>query len=380
MNAMLLFINMNIIDYIIQQTGLKQRKIAEELGVSPALITKWKQAEWTRGKPSGVNISDDQLEKLEELSGIKDVLSDHGGVEDIDWVLIVDGKKANAQDWYDYLGHFYDELEENWEEYATIITPHILKELKNLGISIPANPKDLEGEKEEDDEVVWGPLATLLASHSEDYAARESWYYRYMDPHGAVDAAGERSSYLWDYFENLKWTGWDISLAMIGEECFEELGADIKKLREYKQKTESEALRYLDMLLKEMISCNIPFKHDYFRFIFCDGEDLLDDSLFRGVYHSMKDYIPYKDQLTHTSLASIEPAAEKTYAVSLLGKTVELESFAMGSKGKVEPSTLSSGIVSKVDFLRNKQTDSLMVEITVDDQTYPLDLVKSVTQ
>ena len=94
----------------------------------------------------------------------------------------------------------------------------------------------------------------------------------------------------------------------------------------------------------------------------------------------MKDYIPYKDQLTHNSLASIEPAAEKTYAVSLLGKTVELESFAMGLKGKVEPVAFKSGIVSKVDFLRDKQTDSLMVEITVNDQTYPLDLVKSVTQ
>lgn len=120
----------NLIDYITQEKGLKLPAIAEKLGVTRTLVSKWKKGE----PPSEGNMA--ELMKLAGLFG-----------KDPEWAAFVQTPK-NQRAWFDYIASLASEPDDFGNNYSgykfemepEIWTVQLLLCLRRLGLDLPPKP------------------------------------------------------------------------------------------------------------------------------------------------------------------------------------------------------------------------------------------------
>jgi transcriptional regulator with XRE-family HTH domain len=115
--------NTNIIDYLKKEKGYKQKDIAENVGVSGALITEWKLGKIIAPK------RDIQLRKLAELWW-EDGYAYDGHPR---WSVLVKSRE-NEQSWFEYFENVVNELPDSYLDTGSI--KKILLTLNNAGITI----------------------------------------------------------------------------------------------------------------------------------------------------------------------------------------------------------------------------------------------------
>ena len=115
--------NTNIIDYLKKEKGYKQKDIAENVGVSGALITEWKLGKIIAPK------RDIQLRKLAELWW-EDGYAYDGHPR---WSVLVKSRE-NEQSWFEYFENVASELPDSYLDTGSI--KKILLTLNNAGITI----------------------------------------------------------------------------------------------------------------------------------------------------------------------------------------------------------------------------------------------------
>lgn len=253
--------HVNIIGYITARTGLKQKDLAEQLGVSKAQISKWKAGEY---------ISLEKREKLNEIAGLFG--------DDPEWAILVKTEE-NSQAWYEYFRQLNDEAEGyagyQFEDEPEVYVRSILLLLSRLGIDVPpAPPSSTESTGEEIDiDEEMEPLDALLWDFLRNYGHLVQWWERYIQCTDHPD--------LWEIQLDLLHCAPEIALNNISPDVREAAGIKSKKFNSCFRETVSDARNRIHRLCAEMNELRIPFVADYFAFLHEDPE-VLEDEVFFG--------------------------------------------------------------------------------------------------
>lgn len=160
----------NIIQYILDTTTLKQKDIAAKVGVSTTQVSKWKKGEY---------ISSDKEEELNKLAGVIDF--------DLEWTKIVKTKE-NANKWIDYV-HGVNEEDSELEgrvELDSEIIQSLLTVISESGIELPPSPpieeyindNNIEDDFERYD---YSNIHCLIAQYLESYYCINLWIDQFIN-------------------------------------------------------------------------------------------------------------------------------------------------------------------------------------------------------
>lgn len=148
----------NIIEYITQNTNLKQKDIAKKLGVTKGQISKWKKGEY---------ISPNRKADLNKLAGLYS--------DNTQW-LNISSTKSNAQAWFLFIkelsskrGISIELLGDNFE----IFVPPLFVLLSKFGIEIPQKAISVDNPDFED-------FNNFVASLLKSYCIVIKWHKRYF--------------------------------------------------------------------------------------------------------------------------------------------------------------------------------------------------------
>ncbi|MCC5881902.1 MAG: helix-turn-helix transcriptional regulator [Halomonas sp.] len=261
----------NLVEYILENTDLKQKDIAERLGVSRGQVSKWKAGEY---------ISDVKSEQLRELAGVFG--------DDIEWVEVVKTKK-NAQAWL----QFAYEADSEWnslggsdDEWASLTVRSILLELKESGIDIPPHPPRLDEEGEPIDNT---EFVSFFYNFMENYGVLNEWM--------RIHFSDDDESDLFEQMMELENFLPALALRHSENDVLAGIGADLDRVMAHCRAREIEARKIIRDYCTTRTRKNLPLIHNYFALIE-DHPYGLDDEVYASILPTMEDQLPYADRQT----------------------------------------------------------------------------------
>lgn len=288
---------MNIIDYIVKHTDLKQKDIARELGVSAAQVTKWKN-----GEP----ISLEKQERLGELAGLFG--------DDVDWALLV-ATPENARAWIDYIKDYaqnneYDSCDELLRDPAFEV-PCLLMELNKMGLQLPDTAPVIDLDSYEDET----NLDRFFDAYLSGYAVLRNWCDNYL-PEYIDDYEIDNELY------ELKYSSYRLAFKEVPEEVLESVGLNPRDIEKLIAEGESHAKKQILKLCRMLNASGIPFTTDYMRFATSPIEELanVNEKQIAHEFVSTDALLPYSQKRT---LELLENANE--LLASLFKKVSRLE-------------------------------------------------------
>lgn len=235
----------NIIEFIIKNRGLRQKDIAESLGVSKAQISKWK---------AGESIPHDREKELNQLAG----LFGH----DSEWALLVKNE-ANADSWFEYFSFINDSVDCGpcWtlNESPEVYVPGILLALNKVGFRIPEKSPSVECLEEdnlldEDTQEIHSFLYELI----DYYAAYITWSSRFLqfDDLDLFEISNEIEAY-----------AIDLALGYISDETIAKFNVDINSFRSHLSKNKRKVIFEIGKLCIALNQAGITITVDYFDYV-----------------------------------------------------------------------------------------------------------------
>ena len=292
--------NTNLIEYIIEKTELKQKDIAEKLGVSTAQVSKWK---------SGESIPVARQLELQFLCGAIDV--------DLDWIQLV-GTKENAESWIAYLVHMTSLASEAGEtnllsDMPEVYGKYLLNNLSMIGVEIKGQAPAQPFYDEEIEDMTYTDFDRLIDAYLNNYTPLAQWCEHCL-PYNEELA---------DVTTGMHSTAVDLAVKYIDDELLEKNGVDLAKFRSFVQQTDLEARKDISELCSEMITFNIPFRRDYFEFINVHPLELEDSIMVDLIVgNSVDDFLSYgerkilqENQLTNKLLINLHEKLELSLPV-----------------------------------------------------------------
>lgn len=269
----------NLIDYIIETKGLRQKDLADQLGVSRAQISKWKAGEY---------ISAEKLEKLNEIAGLFG--------DDPDWAILVKSEE-NAEAWYAYFQEM-NELAEGYAAYLFDDMPElyvrfILLLFKEVGVDVPMSPPSTDRGHEELDTISdaeeGDPLESLILEFLSVYGHLIEWWERNIQCTDHPD--------LMDAQMDLRHYAPEIALNSVPVGVREAAGIREEVFRPFYREKTFEIRRGIHELCDRMNELRIPFVADYFAYLHEDPEVLDDEMLFDDIMgDSIEKLLPYGER------------------------------------------------------------------------------------
>lgn len=268
---------MNVIEYIINNKGLRQTDLAQELGVSRAQVSRWKSGEYI---PSG------RKEALMRLAGLFG--------DDPDWAILAKTEE-NAQEWIKYIKSMNDDLSSCGhlvspllEDMADFYVPQLLLSLSEIGVSIPEKAPQKEDDEENTDAA--DSFESLVDEYLRHYGVLITWCRKYVffEESDLFDIGAELESYTQE-----------VALFYIEKKLLEETGVDSDKFEQFVARVRGDVKREIMRLCSAMKAIHTPFETDYFDLINKNPYEIseeLEESEW-AQYSSIDCYLPYADRV-----------------------------------------------------------------------------------
>lgn len=265
---------MNLIEYILKNKNLKQKDLAESLGVSRAQISKWK---------SGESIPYDREKELTKLAGLFGF--------DPEWAVLV-GTEENSQAWADYMFHMNHMVEDThgsirFEDEAEIYTQLVLKTLHELGLNIPENAPVID-EMSDSDEYNFTEFDKFIFEYLTNYGAITTWCseYIYEDHDDLFEIQDDIITHYPIY----------LTLQYIDKTLLEKNGFDLEILQKKLSSEIESAKKALNKYCLQLTSLNISIKTDYFDLVNKHPYQLDDTVTFsNAMYHSPNPFVAIEE-------------------------------------------------------------------------------------
>ncbi len=290
---------MNLIDHIVQNSGVKQTDIANRLGVSRAQVSKWK---------AGEQIPTARLKELCELAGLFG--------DDPQWALLV-GTEERGSSWIEFF-KYLNEIAENgpcWEldEMPEFMTPIMMKGFQELGANVPSAPPVKDADGYYDFESFDGELAAfseLVSDFIASYAPYVHWHNKYLS---------DLSDDYFDECSEIENAYFDIALSWTIPAIAKAAGIAQSALENVSRKAQIDLKESVAKLCRALARDGRVPTYDYFvvtRF----GPNQLDDILSGLVSNedSIEEFLPIGEQLILAELRNtnrfLRDVAEKLTA------------------------------------------------------------------
>ncbi|MEM5534971.1 helix-turn-helix transcriptional regulator [Neptuniibacter pectenicola] len=279
----------NLIEYIIENTPLRQKELAKQLDVSATLITRWKKGE---------KIPPEREEVLKKIANLF--------TDDIAWAEIAK-TEANAKAWYHYV-HELNELAEisayNIHDEPDVYAPTILKAMKEAGIPIPTTAPRVE---EAEDEVPFNKLALELLNN---YGRYVHWCERNLYVIRDEDIKGETYD-AEDYAIGL-------SIGYLEDKALLDAGANLTQVKGYVTKVKFDAIEFIRSLCNSMEAAGLHMSLDFYAFVNESPLTLEDDVLFSQLGGNIEEHLSFGEKLI------LQEVRELKMMVSNLMKSTDL--------------------------------------------------------
>jgi transcriptional regulator with XRE-family HTH domain len=274
---------LNVIDYIVQNTDLKQKDIAEKLGVSRAQISKWKAGEF---------IPFQRHKDLNEIAGL------FGNSFE---TAVLFKTEANYEAWVSYVvelseySDFY--LSDQIEDEPDLFIHSLISILSDLGFNIENFKPQVSNIIGEDKEIVFSNLDTFIIQCIEHTSILHNWFYTFIEINGAFED-------LHDEICELREGAQSIALKHIDEDLISAVGINPELLNNYLAELDSTVRKNLSVLCRFMNANGIPLMTDYFDYINKDMIYLADQTISAIELQKLSSdaFLPYADQLILTEL------------------------------------------------------------------------------
>ena len=272
----------NIIQYILDNTNMKQKDIAGELSVSTSQVSKWKKGEY---------ISHDKEQQLNSIAGIIDC--------DIDWTSFV-RTKQNASSWIKYVGEVNEfGMECNVELYDEICKL-ILMGIISSGITLPSCPPIEDYEAAEEENFKMSNIYLLIETVLENYRCIDSWTQTFIGWPDETD--------LLEVSSNIQMLTYELPMMHVSQAILESNNYNnvtyknnMIELNKYMRK---EIENYCDGLVNN----NKTLLTDYFALLNENIYYLEDEAMIHNVQKPMDRYLSYGEKkiLNETELLNIK--------------------------------------------------------------------------
>jgi transcriptional regulator with XRE-family HTH domain len=285
----------NVIDYIIKSTGLKQKDLAEKLKVSRAQISKWK---------SGETIPFNRVETLNKLAGL------HG--KNTDWAILTKTEE-NSNAWIEYLlilGDYSNNyhLHDDPESHAT----DILLLLKELGVKIPPKAPSVDIVIQNGYKMT--SFDKMILDLMKNYAGLLDWCNHHL--FYSIELINNDSD-VFDLSAELAKYALNIAIMCIPRVSRKSTGMDSKKLEDFVKKTKKEVTVAIIKLCQAMNKINLSFTTDYFDYINKDPSKFSHDIYMIEAKKENKDFEDSVENYLPFGVSSILKEAKKTNALLL---------------------------------------------------------------
>jgi hypothetical protein len=277
----------NLIEYILKETELRQKDLAVGLGVSAAQISRWKVGE---AIPHG------RRSELKELAGL---FSDDG-----EWLALA-RTELNAKRWIKYIETRSMLLEcdidiLDAEPFDT--APIILTRIAASGIPLGDAPSPPSGDGLSDEEFedviesyTQSAIENLIDQVLTDFSYLYRWHSRYINSQDLDDD--------FDIILDLVWMGLELAICNVDEKCLEKVGVDITEFRQFRSRVRKETKDLIGNFCNAMVARGLPLMVDYYHYVESNPEELDDEVLFSrhmGILQHMSYF--EKEQMLHSKL------------------------------------------------------------------------------
>ena len=325
----------NIIEYITKNTDLKQKDIAEKLGVTTGQVSKWKKGEY---------ISSDREKELNKLAGLFG--------DNADWAILVKTEE-NGKAWHDFLCEKDSRTEFpvlNYEIDEWFFAQWLLEVLDELGVPIPEIAPSMQdyndfGELEsgtfgewesgvfteyseeacyrreeelnnkfftedgEDKGVIDWDLNELIGEICENWGAVVAWSYKYL-----IDAINDDED-VSEAKDELECMSIDISILSLPDGCLVSAGGDEKALFKYQSKAKKTAIEFINRYCQALTNSGTPITQDYFYLISKHAAWLGDETWMQDSLHNdeIERHLPYGERTILKELSYIRKVQEELH-------------------------------------------------------------------
>lgn len=256
----------NLIEYIVKHTSLKQKDLAEKLGVTPPLITRWKNGERI------------PYEKEQHLKEIANLFTD-----DVAWADIAKTKE-NADAWCAYISYMNEIADipaTDLMDEPEMNAPSVLTAIKEAGVPIPQTPPETEDDEQPFNKFIY----ELLNNYGRYYQWCENNLYGISND-DILDEAYEA-----DYF------ALGLSFHYIEDKTLLDTGASLDQVNAYVTKTRFEAIDFIKTLCNMMMKAGIHMQTDYYDFVNESPFTLEDNALFGRLGANIESHLSYGENL-----------------------------------------------------------------------------------
>lgn len=277
----------NIIHYLLANTDLKQKDIAEKVGVSTTQVSKWKKGDY---------ISSIKEQELEELAGIIEY--------SIEWTETVKTKE-NSDKWIKYVLDCGKEVDHPIALDSEIAL-RLLLSVSRSGVTLPQTPPEKRPEDECFDDEIDGE--SLI-----DYEDR-SKNHKYSDYYLLIDSLLENYYRINTWYEEfILWNDYDeddisypkedmdflvysLSMKHLEQDYLQNLDYSKQTYIRYMDEIDKEFRRCLHKYCKGLITHNKPMLVDYFNIINNTPYELEDEAMIYSYLPNTDKYLSYGDK------------------------------------------------------------------------------------
>jgi transcriptional regulator with XRE-family HTH domain len=233
----------NIIDYIIKNTALKQKDIAEKLNVSRAQVSRWK---------TGESIPFNRQEELNQLAGL------FGDNEE--WAILI-GSEERSKEWIDYVVELNDYAEygpcEELVDNPEVSVPHLFLTLSKIGIKIP---DEIPCVTDSEDDTKLDDFTLLLINIIYNLTIMSRWInesFKYLD----------ENVEFFDWKQEIISIYYDISIVNVIDQIIMMKLTSEEKCEIYRCDTLENANNIINNLCNLMMEKSMPIYQNYFDLI-----------------------------------------------------------------------------------------------------------------
>ena len=316
-------LNHELISLCLYENSLKQKDLATRLGVSSAVLSRWK---------SGETIPTDRLNQL------LDILPGECEEDKITWIQAGNtirnlvGNIENLKAWYQYLFSNSMETDDQPADIFTglgadkegqLVVNEFLDLCTRVGITPPPQPDErylssYDGENDvyDEDGSFLGKcedLAFYTLTHNfiENYNALYNWFYPTFTDGFSFDT----DSMYEEIGSHLSSLAFCNTLSQAQDQIeLSNLGTDIKSIKKLEEKTYEYFKAKIHTYCRERLDNNLPIKFNYFALLnyvpsyLADAEKLGDDLLFDGSEEDklILEYVSFGEKLIISKLEEME--------------------------------------------------------------------------
>ncbi len=293
----------NLIEYLLKEKGIKQKQIAEDLGVSAAQVSKWK-----KGEPI-------PYEREEQLKLKYDIYSDYVSFLDLTKT------KGNAEQWISYISYLNELTECESSDFISddpdIFIPAFIDTLLRAGFILEKCPPDISGLRTDEEQLenYEEPIyESVILEILNDIGMLEYWVGLYVmnDAYEHDELLGSAS-----WIEDLI-----PEVAIMAES--ESLDSEILDKHIYQTfqiDKSKEVNRYIDQYCRGRLKINLQLEVDYYELIDRDPFWLYEEYTMFKPYRGnrMDQYLSYgEDRILEAVKPLTELLIELHYKVDTL--------------------------------------------------------------